>query len=99
MRVVTTGPESRLTRKILVALREIPGSWWVKIHGGPFQSGIPDIMGCVRGHLYALEVKSPETGHGVTALQAQTIDKINAAGGTARVVRSVEEALEVVWPE
>lgn len=96
---MSPGPESRLTKKILTALREIPASWWVKIPGGAFLSGIPDILGCVRGHFYALEVKSPETGHGVTALQALTIDAINAAGGTARVVRSVTEAVEVVWPE
>lgn len=90
------GPETLLTSKILKALRALDGSWWVKIPGGRFKSGLPDIIGCWHGRFIALEVKSPQTGYAPTELQLHVIGLIRAAGGTAGVVYSVEEALEVV---
>lgn len=92
---MSRGPESKLTRKILDALRELESSWWVKIPGGPFLGNIPDILGCYRGRFVAIEVKHPHTSHGVTPGQQATIDKINAAGGTADVAYSVEEAMGI----
>lgn len=46
--------------------------------------GIPDYLGCVRGRFVALELKI-ETGR-PAKLQEFIIDKINSAGGYARVV-------------
>lgn len=89
-------PESRLQKKIREALEaEFPDSWWVKIHGGPFQrSGIPDLLGCVDGLFFGFEVKRP--GEEATALQANTIVKLNLAKATACVVRTPEEAVNAV---
>jgi hypothetical protein len=40
--------EARITNAILTYLRKIPGSWWYKVHGGPYaQRGVPDILGCI----------------------------------------------------
>lgn len=94
---MTTQAESRLQRKIRKHLKkEFPGSWWRKIHGGPYQAaGIPDILGCCCGLFFAFEVKTPE-GDEPTELQQENIRQIMWAGGTAGVVKSPEEAIELV---
>ncbi len=30
-----------------------------KVHGGPMSAGFPDIIGCMRGHTWVVEVKVP----------------------------------------
>lgn len=89
-------PESRLQQRIRKALEEEVGGWWVKIHGGPFQdAGIPDLIGCVEGRFFALEVKC-EDGR-VSSIQTVTMDKIRRKGqGVAAVVLTPEEAVDVV---
>ena len=52
-------------------------------------AGIPDIIACVDGRFFGFEVKT-EDGK-PTKLQEATIRRIQASGGTAAVVRSVEE--------
>lgn len=92
---MTQGPEAKLTKATLKRLRELPMSWWVKFPGSRFKGGIPDILGCYRGKFVAIEMKAPETGHELTLLQANTIKKIQAAGGRAGVAYAVHEALEI----
>ena len=46
--------------------------------------GIPDIIGVIDGHFFALELKM--TGKKPTKLQLYTIEKIKEAGGIAFVV-------------
>ncbi len=87
--------EKAITTKILKAL-EREGGWWRKIHGSPYQSGIPDILGCYRGVFIAFEVKRPSTRDHVTKAQEYAIRKINAEGGYASVVTSVDEAIAVL---
>lgn len=61
-----------------------------KTHGGMYgTAGIPDIIACVDGRFYAFEVKQP--GGRLTRLQEATLGKIQAAGGVAVKVTSVEE--------
>lgn len=82
--------ESDIVKTILTHLKQIPGCFAWKEHGGMYgTAGIPDIICCYRGHFFGFEVKT-EIGK-PTKLQESTIRKINAAGGTALVVRSVEE--------
>ena len=57
-------------------------------------AGIPDIICCHRGHFYAFEVKTDKGEP--TELQKATIRKILASGGTAVVVRSVDEVRAVI---
>lgn len=92
---MASGPESQLTSKILKRLRTLRHSWWVKIPGGRFLGGVPDILGCVTGVFVAIEVKAPETGHALTLLQAETIRKIENAGGRVGVAYSVKDAVEI----
>lgn len=93
---MATQPESRLQRRIRAAIEaEYPDSFWRKIHGGQFQAGIPDLVGCVEGCFFAFEVKTP-TGRDASPLQKATMRKIRKAGGTSYVVKSTEEALEFI---
>jgi Holliday junction resolvase len=87
--------EKAITAKILKAL-ELEGGYWRKIHGSPYQSGIPDIIGCYRGVFVAFEVKRPSTRANVTKAQEYAINTINANGGYASVVTSPDEAVEVL---
>ena len=85
--------ERAITDAILHALRARTGVWCFKVLGGGGQMrGVPDIIGCCRGRFFALEVKRPKLGL-LSAIQAKRIADIDAAGGIACVVHSVEEAL------
>ena len=82
--------EADIVRVILTYLRTVDGCFCWKEHGGPYgTNGIPDIICCWRGHFFAFEVKT-DTGR-PTKLQEAVIRKINAAGGKALIVRSVED--------
>jgi len=87
--------ESGIVKKIMKYLKSIPQCFCWKEHGGMYgTAGIPDIICCFRGEFVAFEVKTA-TGK-TTALQDVTIGKINACGGTAVVVRSVDDVKEVI---
>ena len=90
--------EKAITDKILKALRNVTGSrgWFKKIHGSPYMSSLPDIIGCFDGRFVGLEVKRPSNRHGVTPGQQAELDKLSAAGGLVGVVTSVEEALTLL---
>ena len=53
------------------------------------RSGYPDIIACMDGRFYAFEVKRP--GGRLSRLQDVTLKKIEAAGGVAVMVTSVDE--------
>lgn len=88
-------PETNLRSRIKETLeRERPG-FWVIIHGSAMQqAGLPDIIGVYKGRFVGVEVKVP--GEQARPLQAHTHRKINAAGGIAGSVISVDEALVLV---
>lgn len=87
--------EKDITNKILRYLRGLDECFCFKEHGGSYGScGIPDIIICYKGRFIALEVKT-EKGK-TTALQDFNINKINKSGGTAVVVRSLEDAKNVI---
>jgi penicillin-binding protein-related factor A (putative recombinase) len=63
-------------------------------------SGWPDIVGAYKGKAIAFEVKRPEPyGTPLTKLQAETLEKWKSAGAIAGVVRSVEDAKELLKAE
>lgn len=85
-------------------LKEWPGSWVLKVAGGPYQEpGVPDLLACVQGKFIGLEVKHRKPGeshqHAIgraSVQQREQIRRIWKAGGTAEVVLSPDEAAEVV---
>lgn len=86
-------PETKLQKKIREALTA-RGAWCVKIAGGPFQRGLPDLIGLHKGRFFAIEVKMP--GGKPTALQLESLRTIKRAGGQVAIAHSVDEALEVL---
>lgn len=88
--------ESRLSRKIMDALR-VEGYFCFKVHGSEYMmAGLPDIIVCAKGLFIGLETKLPSTRGNVSPVQRLVHSKIDDAGGVAKVVCSPAEALEVV---
>lgn len=87
--------ESDIVKTILRYLKTVQNCFFWKEHGGMYgTAGIPDIIACIDGRFYGFEVKTDEGTP--TKLQLATIRKINAAGGIAQVVRSVEDVKAVI---
>ena len=55
------------------------------------QKGIADILGCWKGRLIAIEVKTPRGK--LSEKQEQFLMEVNAAGGLGFVARSVEDVM------
>lgn len=90
--------EKDIVQSILRYLKTVPHCFAWKTHGGMYgTAGIPDIIACVDGRFFAFEVKTT-TGK-ATPLQETTIRKILASGGTAVVVRSVDEVRALLSPD
>lgn len=83
--------ESTITASIQRWLSKQPEWFGFKVAGGGAQMrGVPDIVGCWRGHFVGLEVKRPGVGR-VSELQKHRVDQIRGAGGVAAVVYSVDD--------
>lgn len=87
--------EKDIVAGILRFLKTVPGCFAWKTHGGVYgTAGIPDIIACVNGRFFAFEVKTASGK--ATQLQQATVRKILSAGGTALVVRSVDEVRDAL---
>jgi hypothetical protein len=102
---VTRQPETNLVVNIEEAVRKkYPTAWIFKVHGNPYQqSGVPDLLICHRGHLFAFEVKHRKVGESeehaygrATLKQKNQIVQLRAAGAYATVVLSESEVLAVL---
>ena len=90
-----TVKEAELITAIKKYLASVPDTFAWKEHGGQYgTAGIPDIIVCHRGHFIALEAKVGKNQP--TKLQTVTIEQIRKAGGTAAVVRSVEDVKTII---
>ncbi len=89
--------ESSIMTSIMRELRR-RGAMVIKIHGDPYiPGGTPDLIGCVSGRCFVLEVKRP--GEKPRALQVQQLEKWRKAGAVAGVATSVKEAVYLVFGE
>ena len=87
--------EAELITAIKKYLASVPDTFAWKEHGGQYgTAGSPDIIVCHRGHFIALEAKVGKNQP--TKLQTVTIEQIHKAGGTAAVVRSVEDVKTII---
>lgn len=102
---MAAGPETVLVRAIRREVsRHWPRAYVLKVHGGGYQdAGTPDLLLCVEGRFYGMEVKAPRPGESaehargrVTPVQRERLRQIEAAGGVAVVVLSVDEAVEAI---
>ena len=88
--------EKDIVAAIMRRLKVEPMCFAWKEHGGMYgTAGLPDIVCCLCGRFFAFEVKTT-TGQ-LTKLQEHTIERIQAAGGRAFVVRSVEDVDAIMW--
>lgn len=82
--------EKVLVEKILRSVRAAhPTVFCWKTHD-MFHAGIPDVVGCLGGVFFGMEVKIK--GGRVEKIQSHVISKIKIAGGVAGVVWSVDDA-------
>lgn len=89
--------EADLVKKIIKALRALPHTEAMKIHGDLYQErGIPDILCCRKGEFFAFEVKRPGKEKNVSKYQDLKLKRIREAEGIALVISSVEEAVNAV---
>ncbi len=90
--------ESTLTTKIIKFIKSnYKNAYAVKYYGGMYgTAGTPDILACIDGKFFGLEVKVPQRKNNVSKLQDKTINDINKAKGVAGVVTSIEEAKELI---
>ncbi len=79
--------ESQLQTKIRKRLEE--HHWLVIKLIQTNRNGIPDLMCIKGGRVMFLEIKTPEGV--VSELQKHMLDKLNACGCHARVIRSLDE--------
>ncbi len=88
--------ESKLSRRIMEALR-LKGYFCFKVHGSEYMmAGLPDIVVCAEGRFIGLETKLPSTRGNVSPVQRLVHSKIEHAGGAAYVVCSPQEALDII---
>jgi hypothetical protein len=87
-------PESKRQLKIRKALEATVGGRWKKIHGGPFQPCMLDLVGCVKGLYFEFEVKEP--GEQPTARQLYEIELVIENGGVSMTITTAEEAIDAV---
>lgn len=80
--------EVTLKNKVIKRLRKVPDLWFFKC-SDKFQSGIPDILGCYAGRMFAIELKTA-TGK-LTKLQEHTLHTLLTVGALTWVVRSMED--------
>ena len=89
-------PESKLSRKIMDRLR-LEGYFCFKVHGSEYMmAGLPDIIVCAEGRFIGLETKMPNDRGNVSPRQRYVHTQIEHAQGTAAVICSPQEALDVV---
>lgn len=90
-------PEGILVRKIIRVI-QAAGGIAVKTHPAQAQRGLPDINATLppNGHTLVLEVKQPHTKGTVSVAQRAWLDRYTAAGATAAVVTSPQEAAQLI---
>ncbi len=73
--------EAEVVRRMIKRLNAIDGVYCLRTHGGSFQQkGTPDILGCARGHFFAIEAKR-SAREKPTPAQLYTLNKFNGAHG------------------
>lgn len=86
-------PETAVQNAIVKELNKRHILNW-RISGASNMAGFPDLLVCYRGIFVALEVK---TDYGEPTRQQELVmDKINTAGGYARIVRTVGNVRELL---
>lgn len=84
--------ETQLKNKVIQFIRKQYPAAWVYKAADRWTAGIPDLLLCIEGRFYAIELKVGKNGP--TKIQRYVMGKIRSAGGKTSVCRSVEEVRE-----
>ena len=85
----TPSSETNLKNRVIDFLRkEYPKAWFYK-SADRWTSGIPDLILCIEGKFYEVELKVNRNKP--TRIQQYVLNKIQSAGGRSVVCRSVDE--------
>lgn len=77
-------PEGKVKAKAKKILDDMGAYYFMPATGGYGRSGVPDIVGCLRGKFFGVECKA---GKGTpTLLQVRELNRIAEQGGFAMVV-------------
>jgi len=88
-------PEANLVRRVLAELNSWPQCQAIKRHGSIYsRAGDPDILGCYRGRMFALEAKAP--GKKPSPIQRKRLREWRDAGAVSGRFDSLDHALELV---
>ncbi len=88
--------EAQIQAGIVRWLKQQPEIWIFKVHGGGWgRRGVPDILVCHQGRMVGMEVKGSQKAK-PSESQELEIYRINLAGGVAGVVRSVDDARQLL---
>jgi hypothetical protein len=77
-------PEKKVKDKVRKILTESGAFHFMPATHGYGTSGVPDIVGCYKGRMFAIECKAGDNKP--TALQMKNLAAISAAGGYTEVV-------------
>ena len=77
-------PEKKVKNKVVAILKEHKAYYFYPMTGGYGSSGVPDIVGCYKGHFFGIECKAGKNKP--TALQLKNIRGIQNNNGIAIVV-------------
>ena len=81
--------ESYLKNSVVTWIRKnFPGAW-VYHPTDRFRAGIPDLLICINGRLFAIELKVKSNKP--TKLQSYVLRRIREAGGVSGVCRSLDD--------
>ena len=83
--------ESSIQSRIVAALRK-RGAYVAKFSAGDV--GTPDLLICYEGRFFGMEVKQPKRYP--TKIQRHRLEQITLAGGVGIVVRSVDDAMDIL---
>src|SRR3989304_2719073 len=88
-------PETAFKKDVMKALDKLSGIYYFKVQQVSVR-GIPDIIGCYRGRLFAWEIKVKKNKVGKRSLQAYNLKCIKLAGGISREVNPLnfKDAME-----
>ena len=85
-------PESKVKARCVDTIKKYKAYYFFPAQNGYGRAGIPDIIVCYRGMFLGVECKAGFNKP--TALQEREMATINAAGGSAMVVR--EDTIELL---
>jgi Holliday junction resolvase len=80
-------PEAKVKKQVKKILDELECYYFFPATGGFGKSGVPDIVGCYKGHFIGIECKSGNNKP--TLLQEKNLADIKLSGGSSLVVNEV----------